>query len=341
MLNWAFRALGLASAITAAGILSSEARAQASYPAKEIGINVGFAAGGVYHTMAMTLSRHMGKYLPGQPTIIVRAMPGAGSLLAANHLANVAPRDGSTLGVIGGGTILEPLFRNPEAKFDPAKLNWIGSTATETYTCVFWRETNVSKIEDAMTRELAVGSTGRGSRTQAYPSALNELIGTKFKTIQGYRGLPEILLSIERRELDGVCGWGYSSIPSQKPEWIKENRINIALQFAREKHPDLPHVPLVLDKLKTDQDKAAMQLLLLDSYVAWPLVAPPGTPAGTVAMLRKAYQSALADPALLAEAKQLMLQIAPVSGEDIEKFVQEVSASPPDVIDRARKLSGM
>lgn len=320
-------------------LMSGAANAQ-SIP-REIAINVGFGAGGVYHTMAMTLSRHMGRYLPGQPTIVVRTMPGAGSLLAANHIANVAPRDGSVLAVIGGGTVLEPLFGNAEAKFDPTKLSWIGSTATETYTCVFWGETNATRIEDAIERQLVVGSTGRGSRTHTYPAALNELLGTKFKVVAGYRGMTDIHLGIERRELDGVCGWGYSSIPSQKPDWLKDNKINITLQFARAKHPELPKVPLIMDVLKSEQDKAAMQLLLLDSFVAWPLVGPPGMPAETLATYRKAYRAALADPQLLAEAKQLQLVIEPVTGEEIETFVKEVAASPPAVVQRARTLSGM
>ena len=329
-----------AGAIALSCLLAGGA-AHAQTAPREIAINVGFGPGGVYHTMAMTLSRHMGRYLPGQPTIVVRTMPGAGSLLAANHIANVAPRDGSMLAVIGGGTVLEPLFGNAEAKFDPTKLAWIGSTATETYTCVFWRETNASRIEDAIERQLVVGSTGRGSRTHTYPAALNELLGTKFKVVAGYRGMTDIHLAIERRELDGVCGWGYSSIPSQKPDWLRDNKINITLQFARSKHPDLASVPLVMDVLKSEQDKAAMQLLLLDSFVAWPVVGPPGMPAETLATLRKAYRAAVADPQLLAEAKQLQLIIEPVTGEDIEKFVQEVTASPASVVQRARTLSGM
>ena len=321
--------------------LAVAAPAQAQSQPREIAINVGFGAGGVYHTMAMTLSRHMGRYLPGNPTIVVRTMPGAGSILAANHIANVAPKDGSMLAVIGGGTILEPLFRNAEAKFDPAKLNWIGSTSSETYTCVVWKETGVTKLQDMIERPLNAGSTGRGSRTNTYGAALNELLGTKIKLVQGYRGMNDIHLAMERRELDAVCGWGYSSIFSQKPDWLKDDKINILLQFAREKHPDLPHVPLIFDVLKTERDKAAMQLLVLDSYVAWPLVAPPGVPAETIATLRKAYMAVLTDPTLLAEAKQLQLGIAPVPGEDIQKVVQEVMASPAEVIENARKLSGL
>jgi tripartite-type tricarboxylate transporter receptor subunit TctC len=321
--------------------MTGHAPARAQTAPKEITINVGFGAGGVYHTMAMLLSRHMGRYLPGNPTVVVKAMPGAGSLLAANHIANIAPRDGSTLAVIGGGTILEPLFGNKQARFDPRELNWIGSSSSETYVCVSMAGSKVDKIEDARQVSLQTGSTGRGSRTHAYPEALNELIGTKYKVVAGYQGLTDIHLAMERDELNALCGWGYSSIFSQKPDWLAQKRINILVQFARAKHPDLEDVPLVFDLLRTDADKAAMRMLVIDALVAWPLVAPPKLPADALAALKKAYTSALADPALLTEAKQLKLMIDPVSSEDIHQAVNEVAASPPDVVARARALTGM
>jgi tripartite-type tricarboxylate transporter receptor subunit TctC len=315
--------------------------ALAEFAPKEITINVGFGAGGVYHTMAMLVSRHMGRHLPGQPPVVVKAMPGAGSLLAANHIANIAPKDGSTLAVIGGGTILEPLFGNKQARFDPRDLNWIGSTSSETYTCAAMADSKVSRIEDAIREPLQAGSTGRGSRTFTYPEALNDLVGTKIKVVTGYQGLTDIHLAMERGELNALCGWGYSSIHSQKPDWLAQKRIHILVQFARAKHPDLPQVPLIFDLLANERDKAAMQLLVIDALVAWPLVAPPKIPAEALTALKKAYGAALADPALLAEAKQLKLIIEPVSGEEIEQAVKEVASSPPEVVERARALTGM
>lgn len=315
--------------------------ALAQYAPREITINVGFGAGGVYHTTGMLLSRHMGRYLPGQPTMVVKAMPGAGSLLATNHIANIAPRDGTMLAIIGGGMILEPLLGNKQARFDPRDLNWIGSTSSETYACVAMKESTVTGIEDATRIPLQVGTTGRGSRTSTYPEALNELIGTKFKVISGYQGLTDIHLAMERNELNALCGWGYSSIFSQKPDWLTQKRINILVQFARTKHSDLQDVPLVFDLLKSERDKAAMRMLVLDSLVAWPLVAPPKIPADALAALNKAYAAALVDPALLAEAKQLKLIIEPVSGAEIQQAVNEVASSPPDVVERARALSGL
>jgi len=315
--------------------------AQAQTAPKELNIVVGFGAGGVYHSMSMLMSRHMGRKMPGQPNAVVKVMPGAGSILAANYLYNVAPSDGSVFGAIGGGLILEPMFRNPEAKYDPARFNWIGTSSSETYTCVAMKTKSVSKIAQVVETPLAVGSTGRGSRTFTYASALNDLIGAKFKIITGYRGMTDIHLAMERGELDAVCGWGYSSIHSQKPDWLRDDRINILLQFGYRKNTAIPDAPLVTDILKSDDDKAAMRLLVLDALIAWPMVAPPGVSKENVAMLRRAYVEALADPVLQSEAKQLQIAIDPVSGEEIEAAIAEVTKTPKSVVEHARKLSGL
>lgn len=330
-----------AALLGATTLLTPLAPAQAQTAPKELNIVVGFGAGGVYHTMSMLMSRHMGRKLPGQPPAVVKVMPGAGSVLAANYLYNVAPSDGSVIGAIGGGLILEPMFRNPEAKYDPAKFNWIGTSSSETYTCVAMKTKGVAKIAQAIETPLAAGSTGRGSRTFTYASALNDLIGAKFKIIAGYRGMTDIHLAMERGELDAVCGWGYSSIHSQKPDWLRDDRINILLQFGYRKNPQIPDVPMVTDILKSEDDKAAMRLLVLDALIAWPMVAPPGVSKENVVMLRRAYMEALADPALQQEARQLKIAVEPVSGEEIEGAIAEALKTPQAVIEHARKLSGL
>ena len=339
--NFFRAALMTAAAALSPALFFPPSKAQAQTPPKELNIIVGFGAGGVYHTMSMLMSRHMGRKMPGQPPAVVRVMPGAGSVLAANYLSNVAPADGSVIGAIGGGLILEPMFRNPEAKYDPARFNWIGTSSSETYTCVAMKTKGVEKIAQVVETPLAAGSTGRGSRTFTYASALNDLVGAKFKIISGYRGMTDIHLAMERGELDAVCGWGYSSIHSQKPDWLRDDRINILLQFGYRKNPQIPDVPLVTDILKNEDDKAAMRLLVLDALIAWPMVAPPGVSKENVAMLRRAYMEALADPALQAEAKQLKIAVEPVSGEDIEAAIGSALKTPQAVIEHARKLSGL
>lgn len=328
-------ALAVCAAVAAA---PGDARAQSSGP---VTIVVGFGAGGLYHNTGMLLSRHMGKYLPGNPNVVVKTMPGAGSLIAANHLANVAPKDGSVLGVIGGGTILEPLFGNEKARFDPREIHWIGSLSTAVNLCTVWHESPVETIDDATRHEVVAGSTGRGSRTYTYPTALNNTLGTKFKVIAGYQGLAELHPAMERGEVHSVCGWGWDGVMAQRPDWVRDGKVRFLTQFAQRKHPKLPEVPLVLDLMKTERDRQAMNLLVLDTLVAWPLVAPPGMPESDVAALREAYEKTLADPEFVADATKNRRSIELITGAEIEKAIAEVYETPKDVVQYAREISGL
>jgi len=318
------------------GIAASPASAQ-----QTITIVVGFGAGGLYHNTGILLSRHMGKHLPGNPTIIVRAMPGAGSIVAANHIANVAPKDGSVLGIIGGGTILEPLYGNKQAQYDPRTLRWIGSMSTAINLCTVWHEHPVKTIEDARKIELVAGSTGRGSRTNDYPTALNNLLGTKFKVVTGYTGLPQMHPAMERKELNSICGWGWDGIMAQRPDWLADKKVNILVQFGVRKHPQLPHVPLLHELVKTDRERQAADLLVLDTFVAWPLVAPPGTPDAKIAELRAAFGKALAEPAMAEETTKMRRSLEHITGEEIEAKIAGVFKTPPDVVAFARKITGL
>ena len=306
--------------------------------APPINIIVGFGAGGLYHNTGVLLSRHMGKYLPGNPTIIVRTMPGAGAIIAANHIAHVAPKDGTVLGIVGGATILEPLFDNKQAQYDPRTLRWIGSMSTAVNLCTVWGETKVRTLEDMKTVELVAGSTGRGSRTYDYPTALNTLLGTKFKVISGYTGLTQLHPAMERGEVQAICGWGWDGIMAQRPDWLRDKKINILVQMAYQKHPNLPDVPLILDLMKNEKERQAMRLLVLDTLVAWPLIAAAGTADAKIAELRQAFNRAMEDPAMIEETKKSARSWDYVTGERIEKAIADVYASPPDVVALARGL---
>src|ERR1051325_1903044 len=198
----------LCVAFVAALLLTHGARADDFYRGKQVSIVVGFSSAGTYDATARLFARHLGKYLPGKPTIIVRNMPGAGSMVAANSLYSSAPKDGTTLGVIGGGVVLEPLLGNPQAAYDSRRFNWIGGRTRDQFLCLVWHTVPVHTLHDATQREVAVGATGPGSRTLTYPRALNELLGTKFKVVSGYPGGHEITLALERGEGEGYCGWG-------------------------------------------------------------------------------------------------------------------------------------
>jgi tripartite-type tricarboxylate transporter receptor subunit TctC len=308
------------------------------YQGKQVTIVVGFSSAGTYDATARLFARHLGKYLPGKPTVIVRNMPGAGSLIATNALYGSLPKDGTTLGVIGGGVVLEPLLGNPQATYDPRRLNWIGGRTRDNFLCLVWHTVPVNTLQDVIKRETIVGATGPGSRTLTYPKALNELLGTKFKIVSGYPGGNEITLALERGEVEGYCGWALGSIKTRAPEWLRDGKIRPLAQFTLAKS-DLPNVPLATDLVGTENGRRAIEFLAADSVLAWPLVAPPDIPPERLAELRTAFEAMMKDPQVLAEAASQGLDIDPVSGAEIAELVQRLYGTPPEVLELVRKIN--
>jgi tripartite-type tricarboxylate transporter receptor subunit TctC len=309
------------------------------YQGKQVTIVVGFTAGGTYDVTARLFARHLGKYLPGKPTVIVRNMPGAGSLVATTSLYGSLPKDGTTLGVIGGGVVLEPLLNNPQANYDPRRFNWIGGRTPDNFLCLVWHTVPVNTLQDVIKRETVVGATGPGSRTLTYPKALNELLGTKFKIVSGYPGGNEITLALERGEVEGYCGWALGSIKTRAPEWLRDGKIRPLAQFTLSKSSVLRNVPLATDLADTEKGRRAIEFFAADSVLAWPLVAPPDLPAERVAELRSAFNAMMQDPQLRAEAAGQGLDIDPVSGAEIAELVRRLYDTPPDVLDLVRKIN--
>jgi tripartite-type tricarboxylate transporter receptor subunit TctC len=309
------------------------------YQGKQVTIVVGFSAAGTYDATARLFARHLGRYLPGKPNVIVRNMPGAGSLVATNSLYSSLPKDGTTLGIIGGGVVLEPLLNNPQATYDPRRFNWIGGRTRDNFLCLVWHTVPVQTLQDVIKRETVVGATGPGSRTLTYPKVLNELLGTKFKIVSGYPGGNEITLALERGEVEGYCGWALGSIKTRAPDWIRDGKIRPLAQFTLAKSGVLPNVPLATDLAGTDNGRRAIEFFAADSVLAWPLVAPPDVPAERVAELRAAFNAMMQDPQLLAEAATQGLDIDPVSGAEIAALVDRLYATPADVLDLVRKIN--
>src|SRR5436190_23548024 len=332
---------GRVTAILAASLLLSGSAAKAAdfYQGKQVTIVVGFSSAGTYDATARLFARHLGKYLPGKPTVIVRNMPGAGSLVATNSLYSSLPKDGITRGVIGGGIVLEPLLGNPQATYDPRRLNWIGGRTRDNFLCLVWHTVPVQTLKDVIKRETVVGATGPGSRTLTYPKALNELLGTKFKIVSGYPGGNEITLALQRGEVEGYCGWALGSIKTRAPDWIRDGKIRPLAQFTLAKTGVLPNVPLATDLASTENGRRAIEFFAADSVLAWPLVAPPDVPAERVAELRAAFNAMMQDPQLLAEAATQGLDIDPVSGAEIAALVDRLYATPADVLDLVRKIN--
>ncbi len=322
--------------------LPPEASAQQSvadfYRGKQIKIMVGFSAGGSSSLYAQALARHMSPYIPGNPNIVVQHMPGAGGLIAANYIFSNATRDGSEFAITSRTAALEPLLGNPNAKFDARKFNWIGNANIENSVCITWHTAPATSVQDVFSRELVVGGGSSASQEVMFPKAFNKLLGTKFKIITGYPGSTEILLAVERGEVHGMCGIGWTFVKLRKGDWLRDRKINVLFQMALQKHPDIPHVPAILDFAKSAEDRQVIEFLFAPQEMGRPFFAPPEVPADRVAALRTAFAQTLKDPKFLEEAEKQGVEVQLVAGEAIQKLIEKIYASPPQVIERAKAV---
>ena len=309
------------------------------YRGKQVSILVGFTPGGSSSLYAQALARHMGRYLPGSPSFIVQHVPGAGGLLLANNVANTVPRDGSAFAITGRTAAIEPLLGNKNAKFDGRQFNWIGTANVEYTTCSLWHTAKAKTLQDAMRIETVVGGSGADATEVIFPKAANKLTGTKFKVVLGYHGSTEILLAMERGEVEGFCGIGWTFLKLRKADWLKDKKINILYQMSLEKHPELPHVPAIIDHARTPDDRKVFEFLFAPQEMGRPFFAPPGVPAERVKALRDAFARTFKDPAFLAEAEKMGVEVQHVGGEQIQALVERIYASPPDVIARAKAVA--
>lgn len=337
--NW--RSMILISGLLAPLIFVPPLRANDFYSGKQVSIVVGFTPGGTYDLTARLFSRYIGKYLPGNPNVIVQNMPGAAGMVANQYVYNQAPKDGTVLSVLGGGTVIEPLIGQGQALYDGRHFTWIGGMTRDDFLCVVWHSVPIDNIEDVKSREISVGSTGPSSRTMTFPRALNELLGTKFKVVTGYPGGNEISLAMERGEVDGYCGWSINSIRSRAADWLNNRQFKVLAQFMLGTKGALPNVPIAHDLAPTEIGRQAIEMLEADSILAFPLVAPPNLPSERVAEIRSAFDAMNKDPAYLAEAKKLNLDVDPISGAEMQQVVDQLYATSPAVLDLVRKISAI
>lgn len=308
------------------------------YKGKTVQMLIGFQAGTGYDTYARTLARHLGRHLPGNPTIVPQNMTGAGGLVAANHLYNLAPKDGTVIGIFNRSTILDPLFASPEAKFDAQKYLWIGSMGPEVSVCISRAKSPFKTWQDLLDREFIAAATSFSADTGVYPTLFNTVLGTRMKVITGYRGGPEMSQAIESGEAHGRCGWSWTAVKSTKPDWLTNKSIHILLQAGLKKSADLPNVPLVTEIAKTERQRQILTLAFGPQEIAWPFVGPPGLAPARQAMLRKAFDDALRDPDLLADGRKLSLDIDPTPGAEVERIVNALYASPTDIVSEVRAI---
>lgn len=309
------------------------------YRGKSVTMVISSSAGGGYDALSRTISRHIGKHIPGQPNIVPRNMPGAGGIVANKFLATSAPRDGSVMGGLQNNAPLEPLFGTKEADYDPTKMNWLGTPSVEVGLLFVWHTSPFKTIDDVKVREMTAGASGVNSGPAFYSRLMNELLGTKIKVIAGYPGQNEAYLAIERGEIDtyGLTMW--SSLTSVKKQWLAENKVRVLLQYGPEKEPALKDVPYGDDLVKNEEDKLLFRAAYGPLTLGRPFVLPPDVPADRVAAMRKAFMDMIKDPDFRAEAdKQGLLIDSPRSGEQLQEEIRRLYATPPHIVERLRRI---
>ena len=332
-----------AGVLAVGGLIPVQADAVADfYKDKQLTIVVGYGTGGGYDTYTRLLARHMAKHVPGNPTIVIQNMPGAGSLRAANYLANVAPKDGSMLGVFSAPTALEPLFGNDKAQFETVKFAWIGNMFRDTAACGTWHNSGIKSLKDVVDAktEIAFGATGPGSYGNQHALVLKSMLGAKLKVITGYKGIKEVGLALERGEVQAACAMALSTSKATFDANVKSGELKYLVQFGKNNVPYFGDAVNFYSLLKTDDERQVADLFFGQSEIARPLIGPPGLPPAFIEALRKAMATALNDPALLADAAKIGIDIEPVSGEDTAQSFAEFYKTPSAVVNKAKAIMG-
>jgi tripartite-type tricarboxylate transporter receptor subunit TctC len=309
------------------------------YRGKQIDIVVGSSAGGGYDTYARLLSRHFGDHIPGNPEVVVQNMPGAGSNKATGYIYSVAPKDGTTMAAVFPGALLDPLIGDVTVQHDPNKLLYLGNANSDIYICFVRSDAPAKTFQDAFSHEVILGASNSGGTTRDLPAMLNNLLGTKFRVVTGYAGSKEITLAIERNEVNGACGIGWTGLPTMHPDWFAKKLMTVLVQFGMKGHPDLNAmgVPLAMQFAKSDEDRQVMELIESQAVFGRPYVLPPGVPAERVAALRKAFVDAFEDKALRAEAETMQLDLDYMPGDELQALVAKLYALPANIVARAKQ----
>lgn len=336
------QACALSALVSVAAVTAARADAVADfYAGKEIIILVGYGAGGGYDTNTRLFAQHFGKHIPGKPTIVVQNMPGAGSMRVANNVFNVAPKDGTVLGVFASSTALEPLFGNNAAAYDPRKYEWVGSLHRDIASCGVWKGAaqGVKSLPDLMAAKKTVtfGATSPTAITSQHPLFLKNMFGADIKVIYGYKGTKDVSLAMMRTEVDGSCGMFESSVRASFDQHIKAGEFKIVVQFGLDrKVPYFGDATQMVSMLKSDEDRQIANLIFRQTELARPLAAPPGTPKERVAALRKAMLDTLKDPAMVADAGRVGVEFDPVPGDETVRMFEDFYKTPPTLVAKAR-----
>jgi tripartite-type tricarboxylate transporter receptor subunit TctC len=311
------------------------------YKGKQITFVISTSAGGGIDVYGRLLARYIGNHIPGTPAVIPQNMPGAGGIRATNYMANNAPKDGTVIALVHSDMTTASLFEPEKIMFNATKMTWIGNIADEMSLCLSWHDAPIKTASDMISKQFIVGGSGVGANDEIYPRVLNNVLGAKIKIISGYTGGNDLQLAMERGEVQGRCSWPLSSIRATRPDWIQNHKLNYLLQMGLERDPDLQNVPLVMDFVKTDEDREIMELIFAPRSFLRPVLAPPEIPDERVAALRAAFSAAVKDPGFLADAAKQHLTIKPKSGADMQAVIRKLHLTPKHMIDRALTAMGV
>ncbi len=338
MITTTIRCLCVLAAILLLPGIGSAQSVEQFYRGKQISLLIASGVAGGYDTYARAFARHFSRHLPGEPSVVPKNVPAAGGLTAANTLYSVSAKDGLTIAALTNGVAMDPLFGNPAARFEASKFNWIGSIGKLQNVCATWFQSPIKTVAATREREVVVAAAGATSNTAIVPHVLNTLLGTRFRVIAGYDPGAGLNLALESREVEGICGLSWSTLRASRPDWIREQKLNVILQMAFEKLPELADVPSALDLVTDPASRQVLELILIRQEMGRPYVAPPGVPTDRVAALRAAFDATMKDPEFLAEAQRLQMEIDPLTGAQIAALLAKAYAAPREIVGRAAAL---
>jgi len=318
-----------------AALAAGPVRAQSPYEGKTITIVTSTGVGGVYDLTARVIARHMGRYIPGNPTLIVQNMPGGGNVLATNYMYNIAAKDGMTIASIHNAMPLHPVLDGRGVRFDAARFNWLGSTGSENEVILVWSSAGITTIKQAMEKEVVLGATGSGSGLSIIPTAMNNVLGTRFKLVIGYKTSEDINLALQRGEVQARA-FGLNSIVAQHPDWLRDGKVAFLAQAGVKRDKDLPDVPLLTELAATQEQRQILKLISAPAGLGHPYLAPPGIAPERLALLSAAFAATLKDKAFLAEVEQLQIAVDPMSADEVAAIVRETINAAPDVVAKAK-----
>jgi tripartite-type tricarboxylate transporter receptor subunit TctC len=325
-----------AALLLVAEAASAQDNVAAFYRGKQMRMIVGSSPGGGYDLFARAVARHIVDHIPGNPTIIVQNLAAAGGLVMVNQLFALGPKDGTVIGAPINGIPTAPMMQPAGAHFDAGKLNWLGSTNREAYVAYVWHTVPVQSLEDVMRRDVVVGATTPGTTMTDFPAITNKVLGTRFKIVRGYESTPQINVAMERGEIEGNAALGWASLKTQSSQWIADKKIRVLAQYGLRRDRELAEIPTMLDLATSDADRQAMTMMFARTEYGRPYFVPPDVPAERLMALRRAFDATMKDPAFIADAGKLQLDLDPITGEVIQELIRRLAGYPPEVIARVR-----